>query len=197
MSLIMKHIHHIVPKHMGGSNDPSNLIELTIEEHSRAHYVLWNQHGKEEDRIAWLSLSRQINTDEARRLTVILSNKRRQVSQQTRQKMSRSHLGHSVSQHTKDKIRKTNTGRKMPDSFSQKVSLGLTGRKLSESHKENISKSLKGQGSWSKGISCNAGIENPMFGKMWITNGIDSHRINKNDSIPVGYRKGRIMKSST
>ena len=27
----MKHKHHIVPKHMGGSDNPENLIELTIE----------------------------------------------------------------------------------------------------------------------------------------------------------------------
>ena len=30
----MKHKHHIIPKHMGGNDDPSNLIELTVEEQS-------------------------------------------------------------------------------------------------------------------------------------------------------------------
>jgi len=35
----MKHKHHIIPKHMGGSDDPENLIELTIEEHVESgHY---------------------------------------------------------------------------------------------------------------------------------------------------------------
>ena len=33
----MKHKHHIIPRHMGGTDDPSNLIELTIEEHAEAH----------------------------------------------------------------------------------------------------------------------------------------------------------------
>ena len=45
----MKHKHHIVPKHMGGSDDPSNLIELTREEHALAHKILYEQYGKKEE----------------------------------------------------------------------------------------------------------------------------------------------------
>lgn len=41
---------------MGGSNEPSNLIELTIAEHAEAHRVLFEEHGKIEDKIAWLTL---------------------------------------------------------------------------------------------------------------------------------------------
>jgi hypothetical protein len=62
----MKHKHHIVPKHMGGSDDPSNLIELTIEEHAEAHKKLWEEHGRWQDKIAWKTLSGQINIQEAR-----------------------------------------------------------------------------------------------------------------------------------
>jgi NUMOD3 motif len=63
--MILKHKHHIVPKHMGGSNDPSNLIELSIPDHALAHKKLWEVHSKEEDRIAWLTLSGQISKAEA------------------------------------------------------------------------------------------------------------------------------------
>ena len=35
------HNHHIIPKHMGGSYDPSNLVRLTIEEHAEAHKTLY------------------------------------------------------------------------------------------------------------------------------------------------------------
>lgn len=49
----MKHTHHIIPKHMGGSDDPSNLIELTIQEHAEAHKKLYEMYGKEEDKLAW------------------------------------------------------------------------------------------------------------------------------------------------
>lgn len=33
----MGHLHHIIPKHMGESDDPDNLVELSIEEHAEAH----------------------------------------------------------------------------------------------------------------------------------------------------------------
>jgi len=60
-----KHKHHIIPKHDGGSDDPSNIIELTIEEHAEAHRRLYEKHGKEEDEIAWKALSQQITLNEA------------------------------------------------------------------------------------------------------------------------------------
>ena len=58
------HVHHIVPKHCGGTDDPSNLVRLTIEQHAEAHKKLWEEHGRWEDRIAWLALSGQISKQE-------------------------------------------------------------------------------------------------------------------------------------
>jgi hypothetical protein len=52
-----KHKHHIIPKHMGGSNDSINLIELTVEEHAEAHRVLYEKHGHIQDKVAWLGLT--------------------------------------------------------------------------------------------------------------------------------------------
>jgi hypothetical protein len=53
----MKHKHHIIPKHVGGSNDPSNLIELSVEEHAKAHKKLWEEHSRWQDYVAWQGLS--------------------------------------------------------------------------------------------------------------------------------------------
>ena len=68
MTEIYYHEHHIIPKHMGGSNDPSNLIVLTVEEHSEAHRLLFLHHGKQEDYIAWLALAGINTMSETKRL---------------------------------------------------------------------------------------------------------------------------------
>ena len=63
MDNLIKHIHHIIPKHVGGTDEVSNLIELTIEEHANAHLKLYQQHGRLEDKLAWMGLSGQIGKD--------------------------------------------------------------------------------------------------------------------------------------
>jgi group I intron endonuclease len=39
------------------------------------------------------------------------------------------------------------------------------------------------------------GLGNSQYGTMWITNGIESIRIKKNDIIPEGWKKGRVIKN--
>jgi hypothetical protein len=60
----MKHKHHIIPKHMGGTDDSDNLVELTIEEHAEAHKILYEKFGKIEDYWAWKGLSGQIGKEQ-------------------------------------------------------------------------------------------------------------------------------------
>lgn len=62
----MIHKHHIIPKHMGGSDDPSNLISLSVEEHAEEHRKLWEKYGHWQDKIAWKTLSGQISIQEAK-----------------------------------------------------------------------------------------------------------------------------------
>lgn len=62
------HWHHIIPKHAGGTDDPSNLVRLTINEHADAHRLLWEQHGRPEDKLAWLLLAGKTDEAEAARI---------------------------------------------------------------------------------------------------------------------------------
>ena len=69
----MKHKHHIIPKHMGGTDDPSNLIELTREEHAQAHMKLYEEFGKRQDLGAYYLITGQ--TDEAFKIACSLGGK--------------------------------------------------------------------------------------------------------------------------
>jgi len=50
---------------MGGNNNEENLIEVTVERHAMFHYCNWKLWGKEEDKIAWKTLSGQMTLSEA------------------------------------------------------------------------------------------------------------------------------------
>jgi hypothetical protein len=52
------HKHHIIPKHAGGTDDPSNLVELTVADHAEEHRKLYEQYGRVQDKVAWLGLAK-------------------------------------------------------------------------------------------------------------------------------------------
>jgi len=60
----MKNKHHIIPKYMGGSDDPNNLVEVTLTQHAMFHYCNWQLWGNLEDKIAWRAISGQISIEE-------------------------------------------------------------------------------------------------------------------------------------
>ena len=58
--------HHIIPKHMNGSNDEDNLVLLTFREHVITHFLLWKIYAKPQDLLAYKMRSGQ--KEEAQRL---------------------------------------------------------------------------------------------------------------------------------
>lgn len=62
------HRHHIVPKHMSGSEDESNFTYLTVREHQIAHYLLWKIHSNINDLRAMHMLGARL-TSYQRKLT--------------------------------------------------------------------------------------------------------------------------------
>lgn len=61
---MITHKHHIIPRHAGGTDDPSNLVLLSIADHASAHLSLFGQFGRREDRLAWMSLSGMLSKEE-------------------------------------------------------------------------------------------------------------------------------------
>ena len=127
------HKHHIIPKHIGGTNDSSNLVLLTIQEHAEAHRKLYDEFGRWQDYIAWKSLSKQMNSAEATKLAQILGNLGKITSDETKQKLRNINLGKKHSEETKLKQSLANKGKipynkgvpnttKQKDKISEKLS---------------------------------------------------------------------------
>jgi hypothetical protein len=108
-----KHLHHIIPKHMGGSNDPENLIELTVEEHAEAHKKLWEIHGKWQDYMAWMALSGQIKSDDIRRELTRLAWEGRKHTEETKEKIRKARTRQTISDKTREKMSNARKGRKI------------------------------------------------------------------------------------
>ena len=68
------HKHHIIPKHMGGNDDPTNIVELTPDQHAEAHRILFEAHGKWQDYIAWQGLSGRMTQEDIIRQKARLGN---------------------------------------------------------------------------------------------------------------------------
>jgi hypothetical protein len=87
---------------MGGSDDPSNLVELTVVDHALAHKQLFEEHGKKQDRLAWLALSGYLSKEE-----IIEAKSKLPKSDQMRSKLSKSKIGSTIPTNIRKKISET------------------------------------------------------------------------------------------
>lgn len=116
------HKHHIIPKHAGGTDHPSNIVELSIAEHAEAHKLLYEENGKEYDRFAWLGLAGLIGREEIVYAILTLPK----------------------SEEHKRKISDAHKGKPKPWSVGNTHAACGAGIPKSEEHKKNISKSKEG-----------------------------------------------------
>jgi len=115
---------------MGGTDDPSNLVELSVEEHAEAHKKLYEEYGNEYDRIAYEALSGIIKKEEV--IQQVLSeagkrggapkgrvpwNKGKKGVQKNPHlaELNKSRRGQPIGEEVKAKISVANTGKKRPD----------------------------------------------------------------------------------
>lgn len=60
------HRHHIVPKHMGGTEDLNNFTYLTPREHQIAHFLLWKIHKTPNDLRSMRMLGAKLSVEKRR-----------------------------------------------------------------------------------------------------------------------------------
>jgi len=139
------HKHHIIPKHMGGTDDPSNIIELSVEDHAKAHLELYEKYGNEYDGIAYESLMKRLPKEEI-----------------VRQVCRATHLGKPKKPEAVEKMRQTKIGvpqteesnRKRSETLKRKFQEGTFNPGVSyapktEEHNKKNSESCKK--SWDEG----------------------------------------------
>ena len=142
MKKIIKHKHHIIPKHMGGLDTPENLIELSIDEHAEAHRKLYERYGKWQDKVAWLSLSKQIDTAE-RHLMIVSAPKSEEFKiKMLGNKNASGNKGKPKTDKHKRKIAESKKGKPRPDLIGNKYAKALKGRKKSKEHQDAINRAL-------------------------------------------------------
>ena len=129
------HKHHIVPRHMGGGDEPENIIELPYWAHIEVHKRLYEVYGKLEDKLAYLMLSGK--TEEAEKVRIELA--RGKFKTWLEEKPEEVEAWKSnISNSLKGK-------RHLPDEHYEKVGDMLRGVPRTEEVKEKISKTKKGK----------------------------------------------------
>jgi len=143
--------HHILPKSLGGTDDATNIVSLTAEEHYLAHQLLVKIYEKLNNQYAYRKMLFALNLMSGKS-NLCRSNR---YYGWIRRKVSEARKGFTHTQESKDKnsqsckkYYKTHTHPRKgkPLSATQRDTLSqiLTGRQISNQHKNRISQSLKG-----------------------------------------------------
>lgn len=125
---------------MGGSDDSSNLVELSIEEHALAHKLLWEQHGNWQDEVAYKALSGQIPNAEINRVMNVLRNtgSNNHMYGKPSPMRGKTHRVDSI-----EKIRSARKNQVIKHSPETKEKIGLKhrGKTISQEHRDIVAKS--------------------------------------------------------
>jgi hypothetical protein len=134
---MLKHKHHIIPRHIGGTNESNNLVELTVEEHAEAHKILYQIYGRHQDRLAWLGLSGQIGKDEIMK-QLAKARKGKKKPEGFGKKLSDYRKTFKYSEESKKKMSDAKKGKILTQEHKDKISAGLIGKKNTEYQKQRL-----------------------------------------------------------
>jgi hypothetical protein len=120
--------HHVIPKSLGGANNLSNLVQLTLREHFVAHKLLTRIHTGEAQKKMWFAYYRLCNRH--RRTT---SRMYEQAKLQAKQYLSQIHSGKTISDAHKKAIREKCRGM-VGKKHSLEAKSSMTNAKIGNTH---------------------------------------------------------------
>ena len=177
------HMHHIIPKHAGGTDVRENLVKLTIEEHALAHKKLWEDNQNPYDYLAWKALLGLMNKEQIMKEIYRLNGKRNRLNGH----MSR--VGKSITPEERTKrckasaeVNRKNKTNAFFDPVHKKRISSLGGKTQGK---------INAQNGHLKRIAQLPRNRNPKF---WVTNGIDNIMLDVGIDIPDGYRNGKTQR---
>ena len=165
----MKHTHHLIPTYKGGTNESSNLVEVSPTCHAMFHWCNWQLWGDVRDKVAWKGLAE-------------LSQKEEIVKELTAHFQP---LNSVKGLEAIARLRATNSEyREREKEFAKKLQPVGTNAALSEQSK------AKRKETFAK-IKHAQGERNSQFGTRWITDGETERKTLKSEPLPEGYSYGR------
>ena len=178
----MKHKHHIIPKHMGGTDESTNLIELSREEHAQEHLKLYEKYGKKEDMGAYYLLTGQ--TDEAIKICCSLGGKVQGPKNRDSGHMKNIQLlGSSIGGKKSSEVCREKQTNAFFDPILRKQ-IAYKGGKVQGKQNAN-----------SGHLKRIAQLPNKRnLGMFWITDGVSNKMICNESEINDGWRKGKTQK---
>ena len=143
--------HHVLPKCMGGGNEPENIVALTAEEHYVAHQLLLKVYLVGKLAFAAAMMSTRCGGNKAygwirRRVSRAMMSEN--LSSETMAKRSRSLLGHPVSHEAREKMSKARFGKKTGPHSQEtrdKISAANKGRITSDETRAKLSAASRGR----------------------------------------------------
>lgn len=172
---IYTHTHHIIPRHAGGTDDPSNLVELTIEDHAIAHEVRYRIYGDDRDAVAARMIRGQVSHYDA-----FIEMVSRPKSERWKKTMSERMTGENNPMYGKATSQKQKKAVRIANS-------------VPKPHISDHMKKLHEEGStytFSKNDSSKGGRTTAAQNRKWFTDG-KTNKLCTVGEEPEGFRRGR------
>lgn len=169
---------------MGGTDETTNLIELTVEEHANEHRILYEKFGKHDDYVAWKALSGTIGREElVSELCRLGGIKQGKINADSGHMTNIQKLGSSIGGKKSSQVCKE----KQVNAFFDPLLRQDIARKGGQIQGQNNAKS-----GHLKRIAQLPNKRNS--GKIWVTDGNNNKMID-NGVIENGWRKGKTQKT--
>lgn len=175
------HKHHIIPRHAGGTDDPTNIVELSIAEHAEAHRKLFEQHGRVQDKVAYIGLLKLAPNAE---LMYMLKSEMMKGKNNPMYGKPAPNAG---------TIRPGVGGRKKGTKWSDEERKSKLVMRSSQEYKEKMAKVYADPTRNSAIAESRRGKPGIAMGKVWYNNGVTEKYFVEGQQ-PEGYVRGRIGK---